>query len=399
MEKSSKTIKTINKLSFGVGIIMVAFSVLILLFSYFWTDYGLILMLTHTRPFLDQLNTLANFGNTHREVLAWTYFLLIAGMFGMQILIFLPKLLARLSAKILFVTAGITTFLFSLAYPFLSYDIFTYLFSAKTVWVYQANPYLTAPESFASTDLWVSFMRNIQFTYPYGAVSLLYSLIPMIIFSGRRFILNFFGLKLMNAIVFYLAGLILFRLGSNKKVFSIWFFNPLLLIELLANSHNDLLMIGLFFLSLFYLRRKEIKKAWAALLASVFTKYVSIIGLPAVFLSEAKRRCFFRILSVGLVVLLGLQTNRPNQAWYYTWIYMFLPLIKLKTSSWGVIYLIGFLLLTHYFSFIRSGFWGGAKLIPNSQLLFYFLVILVVFIELDLWKMAVSKLGLIFKKS
>jgi len=296
----------------------------------------------------------------------------------------------------LFTIAGITTLFFSFAYPFLSHDIFTYLFSAKMVLTYHANPYVIVPEKFMPIDLWVSFMRNIQFTYAYGPIHLFYSLIPMAVFSGKRFILNFFGLKLMNAVVFFLSGILLFRLtDQDKRIFSWWFWNPLLVVELLINSHGDLLMISLFFVALFFLYRKTFIKAWLALIASVLTKYVSVVLFPVMFLNKNKRTSYFRLLSVSLLIFLQIQTLRLVQVWYYTWAYMFLPFSKLKNSSWLIVDLIGVLLLISYYPFIKTGSWGGTQLIPNSRLLLYLFLLAIIFIELDLW----IKLGFVRKKS
>ncbi|KKU26207.1 MAG: hypothetical protein UX37_C0004G0002 [Microgenomates group bacterium GW2011_GWA2_46_16] len=54
--------------------------------------------------------------------------------------------------------------IFSLAYPMLSSDIFKYLFSAKEILVYHANPYLITPNTFPD-DTWIRFMRWVSTLY------------------------------------------------------------------------------------------------------------------------------------------------------------------------------------------------------------------------------------------
>lgn len=366
-------------------LLLFVLSISFLLFSYLWVDYGLVLMLAQTRPFISHLHALINFGNTNRTILAEIYLLLIIGLFGLQVTLLFPKLLNSLSVKTLFITTGITTLIFSFAYPFLSHDIFTYLFSAKMVWVYHANPYRVAPKEFMATDLWLSFMRNIEFTYAYGPIYLLYSLIPMVIFSGKRFILNFFGIKLMNAVIFFLAGVLIFRItNKDKRVFSWWFWNPLLVVELLINSHSDLLMIALFIVAVFFLYKKSFVKAWLALIASILSKYASIVSLPMAFLNRDKRVLYFRLMSMSLPLFLQIQTLRSAQIWYYTWVYMFLPFSKLKNSSWLVIYVMGLILLIGYYPFIKSGTWGRTPLIPNSDLFLDLFLGVIIFLELNL---------------
>jgi len=349
-------------------------------------------MLAQTRPFLSNLQSLINFKSANQEMLSRLYLLLITSLAAFQIIFLVFQLGKKLSMKSLLMTAGAITLIFSLAYPFLSYDIFTYLFSAKMVWTYHVNPYVRVPEEFMSSDLWVSFIRNIQFTYAYGPVLLLYFLIPMIIFSGKRFILNFFGLKLMNAVLFYLSGILLLKLNNQeKRIFAIWFFNPFLIFELLVNSHNELLMISLFFLFVFYSSQKNFGKAVVTLLASVLTKYISLVGAPLIFLNKKRARYFLKILSLGLPVFLGLQKIRGVQVWYYAWVYLALPLANLKTKSWIIISSIGLLFLMGYFPFVKTGFWGAAHPIPNSQLLFYFLILMIFLNELNLLKFNFSQ--------
>jgi len=365
--------------------LLILIPILFFVFSYFWVDYGLFLMLADGHPFLNNFKGMITFKDGYRPMLANVYLLLLIALFGLQILLLFTKRLKFLSVKNLFLAAGVGTFFFSLAYPFLSRDLFTYLFSAKMVLFYRVNPFVVPPMNFFSTDLWVGFAHNIEFPYAYGPASLIYSLVPMLFFSGRRFILNFFGYKLMNAVVFYLTGFLIYKLNNkDKRVFSFWFFNPLLVVELLINTHNDLLMIGLFVVAVYYLTKGGQIKAWLAFVASVLTKYASVIALPVMFLGKKNKPLYFKILSFVAIVLLLVQKLRNVQIWYYTWLYMFLPFAKLKIQSWVLISMIGMLFLIHYYPFVKWGFWGATPLIPYSKWLFFSLLALIMFIELDL---------------
>ena len=367
--------------------LLVLIPVLFFVFSFFWIDYGLFLMLADSHPFFNHFQWLVSYRDAHRVLLANVYLLLIIILFVIQIFLLFAKKLKFLSTKNLFLTALFSSLVFSFAYPFLSKDLFTYLFSAKMIWTYHANPFVVPPMNFLSTDLWAGLAHNIEFPYAYGPVSLIYSLIPMVLFSGRRFILNFLGYKLLNAAVFYLTGVLFYRLtDKDKRIFSFWFFNPLLLVELLMNAHNDLLMIGLFVVALYYLYKGGKLKAWLAFIASVLTKYFSAIALPIMFLGKKNKPLSFKILSLGSIILLLVQKMRYLQIWYYTWLYMFLPLAKLKIKSWLLIDLIGLLLLTHYYSFVKWGFWGATPLIPYAKWLFFLFLFLIICIELDLPK-------------
>lgn len=271
----------------------------------------------------------------------------------------------------------LVTLIFSISYNFLSFDLFANIFFAKITWSYHLNPYFIAPKDFAGKDLIVSFVRSIDGTYRYGVLYLGFSIIPLAIFGAGRFILIFLGLKILNALVFFLTGLLIYELrGKDKLVFSLWFFNPLLLIEFLTNAHNDLLMISWFILSVYFLVVKQRVKSYLSFTATLFTKSLmffsnpSILGLPAFFITGERRGNYFKLLSLGLFIFL--QTSKWDiQIWYFTWIYLFLPFLNLKKVSWILIYLIGLILLVGYFPFLLNNTWTNLPFITNLKYLIW----------------------------
>jgi len=170
----------------------------------------------------------------------------------------------------------------------------------------------------------------------------------------------------------------------DKKVFAFWFFNPFLIMELLVNAHNDLLMIGLFIISVYFLFKEKRVKAWLFFITSVLTKYASAVALPVMFLGKKNKPLYFKLLSLFSIIFLLVQKIRYVLGWYYTWLYMFLPLAKLKIQSWVLISMIGMLFLIDYYPFVKWGFWGATPLIPHSKWLFFFFLALIIIIELDL---------------
>lgn len=351
-------------------------SVALFFFSYLWTDFAIIQLLGQSKPqFLTLLNYI-KFGDLNRVSLAYVYLLLIGLLFVLQYPLLKLQKNFVLSKRLLLLTAVII-FIFSFAYPFLSRDIYSYMFTAKIYWVYNLNPYQVSPSQIQG-DLWGDPVHNVQNVYQYPIVYLLYSLVPMIIFSGKSFLLNFLGLKFMNAILYFLTGLILYKItGYKLKIFSIWFFNPFLIYELLINAHNDLLMIFLFILSVFFLYKKIYIVALVAYILSVFTKYFSAIGIliAAPFLFQNRfLEPTFKFLCIFSFIFLQF---RGNNIWYYTWIYMFLPFVKLKNSSWMLIHLMGVLLLLNYLPLIQYGhFRNMFAIAPNSLLPFLFALVL-----------------------
>lgn len=359
-----------------LGLILLAF--VFSLFSYLWVDLAIVLMVGETHHFMNNLYSVMEYGVANRPLLANVYLLMISIFLILQLLVlkFWQK-----DEKLLLVTAGITTFIFTISYPFLSHDFFTYLFFSHVAVSYHLNPYIVTPGQFALTDLWVGFVHSIDGTYRYGIIYLIYSIIPMIFIGGNSFLTNFFALKIVNGTVFFLTGLFLYKFVKSPKVFSLWFFNPILVVELLINSHNDLLMIVLFILSIITLNQKKRILSFGLLAASAGVKYISLFACPAIFLNQKWREVFFTILSIVLVIFLYF-TSYPVQMWYYTWLYMFIPFIRLRNISLTLIYIAGFVALVNYSVFIRSNNWDSSPIISDPRLLINFILTVILLLEL-----------------
>lgn len=94
--------------------------------------------------------------------------------------------------------------IFSLAYPMLSSDVFKYLFGAREILVYHANPYLLTPNTFPD-DTWIRFMRWVHTTTPYGPIFTLYT-IPFYILGLGKFVPTLYLYKLAN-LAWYLLSI------------------------------------------------------------------------------------------------------------------------------------------------------------------------------------------------
>ncbi len=328
----------------------------LLLFSYFWIDIGLIYMLAQTHPFFNNLFAYRLWGSHNQLVFVVIFLLAIMTLFILQ-LGTLFGWLNKIKVKKLLVLFAITSLILACSYNFVSHDVFNYLFFAKVTWVSHQNPYQVTPQMH-NQDLWVSFMHNIDSTYTYGIFYLIYSIIPIAIFGVSHFILIFYGLRIMNFFLFFLAGLLLLKINKgDKKVFSYWFLNPYLIVELLMNAHNDLLMITGFIISMFFISLQQQIKSIASLLVTIFTKSPNfsspvIFGAPALLLNREKWPFYFKVSSLALFIFLITFSSHSILNWYYTWIYMLLPFAKLKNYSWILIYLMGLMLILKYQNFL-----------------------------------------------
>lgn len=364
----------------ALALLLIVIAIIFFLFSYLWVDLAIVLMLGASHSIINNIYPALAYGEGNRQFHALVYLLLLTLMFIAQLIIF--KKSNILSPKLFFITAFITTVIFSISYPLFSHDIFTYLFFSKVVVTYQMNPYQVTPNDFRLTDLWVGFVHSVDGNYRYGIVYLIYTLIPMFILSGSKFILNFFALKFMNALLFFITGVVLYKyFDHDKKVFSLWFFNPLLIIELLINSHNDLLMITLFIFSVVLLKYKKNLYSVGFIIASAATKYISLYAAPMLVLNEKWRDIFFKITSIVLIAYL-VTTTTAVHSWYYCWLFMFVPFMKLSRASYYLIFISGFLLMVNYSSFVKTREWGNSLIIPDIRLIIIIVSLLIVIAEL-----------------
>lgn len=353
------------------------------IFSYFWVDMNL--TLTTWTPINNLISKLQHLGYFNRDLSSRLYLMILISVFGIQLYLLFSDFLKKISLKHLLILAGLITFMAAFSYPFLSHDVFSYLFDAKIIWHYHQSPYSKVPEEFPN-DPWLRFTHWTEYANPYGVVWLFYSLLPFI-FSFSKFVLSFYGLKLLNGLLFFGAGLLL--LAINKKdrhVFAYWFFNPFLLIELLINAHNDLLMISLFFLSIFLLKKKKKIAGWFSFLGSILTKYVSLVIFPAFLLKKEKRIIFFNLVIIFLLFYFGVQFKKIHP-WYLTWLFLVCPFARLNKQSWFLFFCLPIIFSgSIYYPFILSGVWMGVSFDWLLRLLFILSALVFSLLQLKQWR-------------
>ncbi len=243
--------------------------------------------------------------------------------------------------KIIYIKRVILIVVFTgiFAYPFLSHDIFNYLFNAKMVISYNTNPHIHTALEFPY-DPWTRFMHNTHTAAPYGKFFTLISLIPGYLGVGN-FTLTFLLMKLLSISFFLFQAFIIYKIliknnEKQEKITSIIFLfllNPLFLIEIIINGHNDAIMIGLAYLSLYILNFNKISSmpkyilAGLSFISSVFVKYASIVLFPIYVLSKKIKVDFYSLAGVSLFLILFSRIGQTH-AWYLFWSFSFLILSK-----------------------------------------------------------------------
>ena len=301
--------------------------------------------------------------NVHEwlEQLGWYQRPLATGIFVALCLVVFITYLYLLKKKINFYWLLVIATLGIFAYPMFSYDLFNYIFNAKMVWIYQANPYIRTAIEFAR-DPMLRFMQNIHTPAPYAYGWTMASLLPGLAWFFGKFTLAFWAMKAF-VVLFWLGQLwILKKLVRRlfpKQPWRFWVFalNPLVLVETLINGHNDVMMMFLALLAYWLLLQSKKVKSILLLLLSASIKYATIVLLP-LFILRRQSLKKIDIPTLSAIALFLVMLTRPDQlhSWYLIWAFSFAVLAKPKWLV-SVFTALTFGALLRYAPYIYYGHW------------------------------------------
>lgn len=228
-----------------------------------------------------------------------------------------------------------------LSYNALSHDLFNYIFNAKMVVEFGANPHLKTALDFPDEPM-LRFMNNVHTVAPYGYGWTALSLLPYLAGFGK-FLTTFIVFKLFAFLSLLLSLLILekFFKKVNYRQLALFFLNPLLLIEVLSSAHNDLWMLAPALLAV-YLALDFKKATWLKLFLivvlmaiSISIKFATIALLPFLLYLAIKDRLgrwsklpIFDLMSLTLFLPLLTERSKHFLPWYLLWSLIFIPLVK-----------------------------------------------------------------------
>ena len=294
----------------------------------------------------------------YRRDISWiVYFALLILLFVFHF-IFLKKFKHYSVLRI----AGIVALFGCISYPFLSHDLFNYLFDARILTHYGLNPYTHTALDFQK-DLWTRFMHWTHRTYPYGPTFLPLTLIPSYLGWGK-FSITFFLYKLMNGILYFLAIYLLNK--KDKKAAMIFATHPLIIIEGLVNGHNDLIAVSIGIIGIYLLEKKYNIWSHVLFLFSAGIKYVTapIIGL----ISTLRITRYMKFLFIAQIsIILYLCWKMEIQPWYFLSLFVFLPFFPQVLEKLSILFLG---LLLSYYPFIRFGDWTAKTVALKHEIVF-----------------------------
>ena len=323
---------------------LVLYAIVLAIFSV----YSYVLVEPGFEPFQNPALTalqhaITNFGHTQRSASVLMYLLLISALLFFHL--WFVKRAKSINLKSIVIVAGVILFF---SYPFLSRDIFNYMFYAKIVTFYHQNPYAMNPLSFPS-DPSLKYVVVPHILFPYGPTYLAVSLIPSLL-SGGNMIASYFLFKLLS-IGTYATGA--YILGKWKKEWGVFFAtSPIILVEGVINAHNDLFTLTVALWGIYFLFHKKEALGRVFLLLAGFIKF---FGLPLSIIGRT-HKSVGTILALGLTIgmLFVIAASHGIFPWYFLVLFAFIPYWFDVIKKYQFFY---FGLLLSYVFYIETGEW------------------------------------------
>lgn len=257
------------------------------------------------------------------------------------------------------VVVAATAVILVISYPAFSYDLFNYLFTAKTVLVYHQDPYRIVPLAFNGIDPYLAFMHWTHLPSAYSPVWIAMTL-PVYLLSGGILLVSIWELKALMAVAYLAASWGVWkstaRHPNNERVFALLAFalNPLVVIESLVSSHNDIVMMAFAAVAVAYAGRGKLM-SWVHLALSAATKTMTVFLIPAYFLG------WNRWLMVGgmLLSFVLVQFQREVLPWYWLWVMPFIAMMPDKPWMTVAAGGVSLGLLLRYAPFLYYGNWDA----------------------------------------
>lgn len=357
---------------------------IISLFLYSFTQVDLGLTLTRSSIYQTVEKNFQYIGYFQRQLSAEIYIVIILLMFVFYVSILKLISLGLISKKQIWGLIFATSIILTFSYNAFSYDLFNYIFDAKILTHYGQNPYAHKALDFPG-DPMLSFMHWTQRNYPYGPVWLVVT-VPLSYLGLGFFLPTFFLFKALSTAGFlmscYFLQKIIKKMFPDRELFGLAFFafNPLIIIESLVSSHNDLFMMGLALGSLSIFLDKKYLRSIILFIISVGVKFATVFIIPALLLEFIISKGFRKISNERLLILISISmvaavvaaSLRTNfQPWYLLYVLPFSAIISSKYYVFIPSVVISFSALFIYVPFLLSGNWDP----PIPSQLFWIMTI------------------------
>ncbi len=252
---------------------------------------------------------------------------------------------------IIFIT--IISLIFMMILPFLSSDIYYYIGDSWINSKYGENPYYTTVKDLQDQKINDEILNNTGYwkntVSVYGP--LWNSIAKLLVsFSFGNVTIALFVFKLASLLIHVLNSYLINKITKSNKYMLLYGLNPLILIELLSNVHNDIYLILFILLALYFvIRKKNIYFTIVFLALSIAIKYSTVLIVPFILLYYFRKysipkRILYCMLSgisiIAIVIILYLPyyrdmsifTNMLVQDGKYTQSIFALMLVKMNNN-------------------------------------------------------------------
>jgi hypothetical protein len=294
----------------------------------------------------------------------------------------------KLNIKNVKILIGLTSVILFFSYPaVLSYDIFNYITTAKVLFFYHENPYIIMPVEFIG-DPYLLFTHAANKIALYGPAWTVLTGLPYLLGFGNFFII-LFNFKLLMAFFYMAISYLIFKMTKNLLAVVFFSLNPLIIIETLVSSHNDIVMMFLSLLSFYLLTKKRI---WLAILffaLSILIKYATLFLLPIFafmlwkYINRQKINSerIYMISFLSMILIFFLSAFREEiYPWYGIWFLTFSSLILKKKIIVYLSVALSLGLLMRYIPFMYLGTYFGPTPLIKIILMWVPVVISALFI-------------------
>jgi hypothetical protein len=343
-------------------------------FSYGFVDYNF--PLTIFRPY-------QHFFFKHRFLATLTFVTIVVVLFGLYFYCLQRAAKNQLTGQQTWRLIGLVVTLLFFAWPAFSYDIFNYIATARVTYFYKENPYLVMPIEFQGEPM-LKFMHAANKTALYGPTWILMTFIPHTL-GQQNLLLTIYTFKLFIILFYLLVSWLVWRL-SRRSVRSLTFFalNPLVIIETLVSAHNDVVMMSLVMISLYWFFQRRRILSWLALLFSTGIKFATVVLWPLwLFAGRLSRERFISLAAWLLFAVFLLSPLREEMyPWYFIWIIALAALVPKSKMLYWLTLSFSFGLLLRYTPWFATRRWDGITPVIKQIVTFTPPVIVFVFNKL-----------------
>jgi hypothetical protein len=327
------------------------------LFLYSFTQIDLNLTLSRISIWQAVQKKFMYIGYFNRPLSTEIYIFLVLILFLLYLFSLVLAYKNKISIGQIWIIIGVISTVLFLSYPAFSHDIFNYMFSAKLIVKYNANPYYVKPLDFPA-DPWINFMRWTHRPAAYPPLWIILTL-PSYILGFNFIIPIILNFKALSIAAYFGSSYLLYKImeaiNYRHKEAAVVFFalNPLVIIESLVSAHNDTVMIFWALLGFYILQKQNKILGLFNIAVSAATKVATISLLPLVIIGP-RRLAAFLFMLLSLLIYTSRLEILP---WHFLWV---LPFAALNIDRKLIVFpSIGLSLglLLRYTPFLYLGNW------------------------------------------